>query len=63
VDKGADNSSRINLVFTRAPNLQIKEWTAKDPQGFDTHVALSELSKADEVDPGLFNPATTRPLR
>ena len=57
VEKGADEMARIALVLSKAPALQLKEWTAKDAQGFDTRIVLGEIAKADDIDPALFNPA------
>lgn len=62
VEKGADEMARIALVFAKGPALQLKEWTAKDAQGFDTRIVLGETARVDDVDPALFNPANrTRP--
>jgi outer membrane lipoprotein-sorting protein len=57
VEKGADEMARIALVLSKAPALQLKEWTAKDAQGFDTRIVLGEVARADDIDPALFNPA------
>jgi outer membrane lipoprotein-sorting protein len=57
VEKGADEMARIALVLSKAPALQLKEWTAKDAQGSDTRIVLGEIAKADDIDPALFNPA------
>jgi outer membrane lipoprotein-sorting protein len=58
-EKGSDEGGRIRLVFAKQPALHLQEWTAKDAQGLDTHVLLSDLVKADDLDQGLFNPAAT----
>jgi outer membrane lipoprotein-sorting protein len=63
VERGAGESGRISLVFAKSPSLQIKEWTAKDAQGLDTRIVLSDLARPDHLDPGLFNPATTAQTR
>jgi outer membrane lipoprotein-sorting protein len=63
VDKASDDASRIELVLAKTPTLHIKEWTAKDAQGFDTRIVLTGLTKADDLDPGLFNPALTQGSR
>jgi outer membrane lipoprotein-sorting protein len=57
VENGADEMARIALVFAKTPALQLREWTAKDAQGFDTRIVLGEVAKADDIDPALFNPA------
>jgi outer membrane lipoprotein-sorting protein len=62
VEKGADEMARIALVFAKVPALQLKEWTAKDAQGFDTRIVLGDIARVDDIDPALFNPAKrTRP--
>jgi outer membrane lipoprotein-sorting protein len=60
VEKGADELGRIAVVFGKAPALQLKEWIAKDAQGFDTRIVLGDITTADDIDPALFNPAQTR---
>ena len=56
-DKGADSSSRIKLLLSKKPTLEVREWTAKDAQGLDTRIVLGDVVKADDLDPSLFNPA------
>jgi outer membrane lipoprotein-sorting protein len=63
VEKGADELARIALTFAKLPTLQLKEWTAKDAQGFDTRIVLGDIAKADDLDPMLFNPALTQRAR
>jgi outer membrane lipoprotein-sorting protein len=60
VEKDATEASSIRLTLTKKPALQVKEWTAKDAQGFDTRIALDNATKADDLDPNLFNPALTK---
>ena len=60
VEKGADELGRIAVVFGKAPALQLKEWIAKDAQGFDTRIVLGDITTADDIDPALFNPVQTR---
>ena len=57
-DKGADSSGRIKLLLSKKPALDLREWTAKDAQGLDTRVELSDVVKPDDLDPTLFNPAS-----
>jgi len=57
-DKGADSSSRIKLVLSKKPALELREWIAKDVQGLDTRIVLGDVVKADDLDPALFNPAS-----
>ena len=37
-----------------AKDLQLKQWTITDPQGFDTTVAVYNLDPAKKIDPGMF---------
>jgi outer membrane lipoprotein-sorting protein len=53
-DKSADAPGRIKIFLAKKPSLELREWITTDAQGFDTRVELSELSKADDLDPGLF---------
>ena len=44
---------RLMLMFG-AKDLQLKQWTVTDPQGYDTTVALSNLDTAKRPDPDMF---------
>jgi outer membrane lipoprotein-sorting protein len=44
---------RLMLMFA-AQDLQLKQWTVTDPQGYDTTVALYNLDAGKKPDPGLF---------
>jgi len=57
-DKAADSASRIKLVLSKKPTLELREWIAKDVQGLDTRVVLGDLVKSEDLDPALFNPAS-----
>jgi outer membrane lipoprotein-sorting protein len=46
-------TSRIALAFD-SRSLALKQWTVKDPQGYETVVALSNLDVAQRPDPSLF---------
>jgi outer membrane lipoprotein-sorting protein len=37
-----------------AKDMQLKQWTITDPQGFDTTVALYNLDSTKKLDPGMF---------
>jgi len=56
-DKSGDASSRIKLFVTAAPEMQIKGWIAKDAQGLETRVDLTEILSVGELDAKLFDPA------
>jgi outer membrane lipoprotein-sorting protein len=44
---------RLTLLFS-AKDMQLKQWTVTDPQGFDTTVALYNLDATKKPDPSLF---------
>ena len=46
-------TSRLMMMFD-AKNLQLKQWTVTDAQGFDTTVAVSNLDMSTRPDPGIF---------
>ena len=35
-------------------DMQLKQWTITDPQGYDTTVALYNLDPAQKIDPTMF---------
>jgi outer membrane lipoprotein-sorting protein len=55
-DKSPDTPGRIKLFLAKKPTLELKEWITTDSQGLETRVELTELTKADDIDPGLFKP-------
>jgi outer membrane lipoprotein-sorting protein len=57
-DRNPDNPGRIKLFLAKKPNLELKEWVTTDSQGLDTRVELTEVNKADSLDPALFKPAS-----
>jgi len=46
-------TSRLMLMFG-AKDLQLKQWTVTDPQGYDTTVAVYNLDTNKKPDPSLF---------
>lgn len=46
-------TNRLMMMFD-AKNLQLKQWTVTDAQGYDTTVAVSNLNPATRPDPALF---------
>jgi len=46
-------TSRLMIMFD-AKNMQLKQWTVTDPQGFDTTVAVYDLDASKKPDPSLF---------
>jgi len=44
---------RLMLMFS-TKNLELKQWTVTDPQGYDTTVAVFNLDKTKKPDPDLF---------
>jgi len=58
-DKSPDNPGRIKLFLAKKPGLELKEWITTDTQGLETRIELTEVSKAENLDPALFKPGTT----
>jgi outer membrane lipoprotein-sorting protein len=46
-------TSRLVLMFS-AKDMQLREWTVTDPQGYETMVAVYNLDTSHKPDPGLF---------
>jgi outer membrane lipoprotein-sorting protein len=44
---------RLMMMFA-AKDLQLKQWTVTDPQGYDTTVAVYNLDSTKKPDPSLF---------
>ena len=53
-DKSPDAPGKIKLFMTTTPELELKEWLTTDAQGLDTRVELTDLSKSETLDAGLF---------
>jgi outer membrane lipoprotein-sorting protein len=45
---------RLMLLFG-AKDLQLRQWTVTDPQGYDTTVAIYNIDTTHKPDPSLFN--------
>ena len=56
-DSSPDTAGRIKLFLAKKTELELKEWITTDAQGLDTRVELTELSKAEDLDPAMFKPA------
>jgi outer membrane lipoprotein-sorting protein len=52
-------TSRLMVMFS-AKNMQLKQWTVTDPQGYDTTVAVYNLDTTAKADPGTFKIDYTR---
>jgi len=50
---------RLMIMFGNK-DLQLKQWTVTDPQGYDTTVAVSNLDTSKRPDPNLFRIDYTR---
>ena len=50
---GIVGSSRLMMMFA-AKDMQLKQWTVTDPQGYDTTVAVYNLDTSKRPDPSLF---------
>jgi outer membrane lipoprotein-sorting protein len=46
-------TSRLMIMFD-GKNLQLKQWTVTDPQGYDTTVAVYNLDQTKKPDPNMF---------
>jgi outer membrane lipoprotein-sorting protein len=53
---------RLMLMFN-AKDLQLKQWTVTDPQGYDTTVAIYNLDSTRRPDPTLFRIDYTRQIQ
>ncbi|HZT26231.1 MAG TPA: outer membrane lipoprotein carrier protein LolA [Pseudolabrys sp.] len=51
---GIVGTSRLMIMFS-AKDMQLKQWTVTDPQGFDTTVAVYNLDTSHRPDPGMFH--------
>lgn len=52
-------TSRLMIMFS-ATDMQLKQWTVTDPQGYDTTVAVYNLDTSKRPDPGMFRIDYTR---
>ena len=50
---GVVGTSRLMIMFN-AKNMQLKQWTVTDPQGYDTTVEVYNLDTSKRPDPGMF---------
>ena len=53
---------RLMLMFN-AQDLQLKQWTVTDPQGYDTTVAIYNLNSTKRPDPMMFRIDYTRQIQ
>jgi outer membrane lipoprotein-sorting protein len=56
---GIVGTSRLMIMFS-AKDMQLKQWTVTDPQGYDTTVAVYNLDTNKRPDPALFKIDYTR---
>ncbi|HMF22241.1 MAG TPA: outer membrane lipoprotein carrier protein LolA [Pseudolabrys sp.] len=56
---GIVGTSRLMIMFG-AKDMQLKQWTVTDPQGYDTTVAVYNLDTSKRPDPALFKIDYTR---
>ena len=52
-------TSRLMVMFS-AKDMQLKQWTVTDPQGYDTTVAVYNLDTTKRPDPSMFKIDYTR---
>ena len=50
---GVVGTSRLMIMFS-AKDMQLKQWTVTDPQGYDTTVALYNIDTTKRPDPSMF---------
>jgi len=50
---GVVGTSRLMIMFA-AKDMQLKQWTVTDPQGYDTTVAVYNLDASKRPDPSMF---------
>ena len=50
---GIVGTSRLMIMFS-AKDMQLKQWTVTDPQGYDTTVAVYNLDSSRRPDPSMF---------
>ena len=53
---------RLMLMFG-AKDMQLKQWTVTDPQGYDTTIAIYNLDTTKRPDPNLFRIDYTRDIK
>src|SRR5262245_20196095 len=56
---GVVGTSRL-MIMVSAKDMQLKQWTVTDPQGYDTTVAVYNLDTSKRPDPALFKIDYTR---
>jgi outer membrane lipoprotein-sorting protein len=56
---GVVGTSRLMIMFS-AKDMQLKQWTVTDPQGYDTTVAVYNLDTSRRPDPKMFTIDYTR---
>ncbi len=56
---GLVGTSRLMIMFS-AKDMQLKQWTVTDPQGYDTTVAVYNLDSSKRPDPSMFKIDYTR---
>ena len=56
---GIVGTSRMMIMFG-AKDMQLKQWTVTDPQGYDTTVAVYNLDTSKRPDPNIFKIDYTR---
>jgi outer membrane lipoprotein-sorting protein len=59
---GIVGTSRLMIMFS-AKDMQLKQWTVTDPQGYDTTVAVYNLDTSKRPDPALFKIDYTRNMQ
>ena len=53
-DKDANVPGQLRLILSTKPDLELKAWVAKDAQGVETRIEVSDLAKGVELDAEIF---------
>ena len=53
-DKDANVPGQLRLILSTKPDLELKAWVAKDAQGIETRIEVSDLAKGVDLDADLF---------
>ena len=56
-DKQQKAPGALSMLLAKKPALELKTWITKDLQGLDTRIELSNITRVDDFEAGLFKPA------
>ena len=52
--QGRERAGAAPLFLSTKPDLELKAWVAKDAQGVETRIEVSDLAKGVELDAEIF---------